>query len=512
MNNANHLKSAYKSICDNNIANNSIAIIKSGHRIGQIDTDDSLFKFYQVMSKSDILVIISCPNLKLPQIMLEEIANDMSENSHIRYDIRVNENKILSTHYLVFRHADSFGSFLRAFVFFVFLRFEKCVSRILKAFQINWNGILLKAVSRFQRICNKFVIFIESTLIAPKIVINTKLNGYILTNRIKAIPELVFPANLHVALTKSCNLNCIMCPYHSRELRKQHTTNYFSNGVRLSETLLKRIIDEAGTYRSHLSFGQYDEPFIYNDFVGWVVKAKKAGCAVSITTNGTMLNNKAAEMLVSTGVDHISFSIDAASQNTYQTIRNDDFDLPIKNIRNLVWLRDRNRCKTKLRACLVVQEQNKHELDLFYDLGIELGLDMVSFYNISTYNNGIWQNKNLNFEINETSSEDRPVCSQLYDQIAIYPDGNVALCCLTTMYLGYRDDVPYVGNLKDSSIYDLWHSESYRRIRVEAFQGRFDNSICHDCTIWHNFKNRYTVNTRGHKVYQNAYETLIHLR
>jgi len=137
---------------------------------------------------------------------------------------------------------------------------------------------------------------------------------------------------------------------------------------------------------------------------------------------------------------------------------------------------------------------------------------MVSFYNLSTYERGIWLNNILDFDIEDDTPEARSVCSQLFNQMAIYPDGKVALCCLTTMYVGYRDDVPYVGNLNENTLYSIWHSAHYKKIREEAFLGKYTNSVCRDCTIWHNYKGKTSINENGHRMYQNAYETIVYLK
>jgi radical SAM protein with 4Fe4S-binding SPASM domain len=349
---------------------------------------------------------------------------------------------------------------------------------------------------------------------SPATASDTALSAYVLTQCVDRLKEFAFPKYLHVALTKKCNLKCVMCPYHSEELRAQHATDYFSvaRSDRFDPALLGRLIEECGRQGASLTFGQYDEPFIYKNFADVAVEAKRAGCAVSITTNGTLLGEANARKLCAAGVDHISFSLDAASQESYGKIRLDDFSVPIENLRRLVRIRDELGARTTIRACMVVQPHNAHEQEQFYDLMSEIGLDMVSFYVLSVYVDGAWRSRSFNFEIEEPTLGERYVCSQLYSQVMVYPDGNVSLCCGTTMYVGYRDDIPYVGNIKDSPLQQIWLSSTYNQIRAEAFRGVFGNSVCRDCTIWHNFQGRDFVNARGHRVHENPYETFVYLK
>ena len=140
----------------------------------------------------------------------------------------------------------------------------------------------------------------------------------------------------------------------------------------------------------------------------------------------------------------------------------------------------------------------------------DTGLDMVSFYNLSVYKNGIWFNDVLNFDVDEQSDTKRHACSQLWSQAMIYPDGNLSLCCGTTMYVSYRDDVPYLGNILKNSISEIWHNARYQKIRKEAFEGVFtDNSVCRDCQIWHNYITEKTLDEDGNSVETNPYEKFI---
>ncbi len=490
----------------------ALATLASGMRVAQLDAGDTFVECWKLLHDCEALLIINRSGMKLPRSILEDIFSVESDSLSLRFDIQVNESKRTTLHYVRCTKSAGVTIRLRALIILVMLRLMDRLKRGIGDHRKKGVALSARIARRFLRGLNKLADRALLHLFRPKPIVHSRLSSYILTSRFEDLPEFGFPAALHVALTKNCNLKCVMCPYHSEDLKPQHTTDYFAKGERLAEPLFTKIIEEAGSQGAHLSFGQYDEPFIYKNFARWAVRAKQAGCTVSITTNGTLLDTEEAELLISAGIDQISFSLDAASHDTYRAIRLDDFEVPLRNLRKLVEVRNRIGGPTKLRACLVVQEQNKHEQEKFHDLIDGLGLDMVSFYNLSEYSNGIWLNPVLNFGINEKTPEERSVCSQLYDQMAIYPDGNVALCCLTTMYVGYRDDVPYVGNLQNLSLQEMWRSEAYRRIRYEAFAGQFTNSVCRDCTIWHNYQGQYSTSDRGHRMYQNAYETIIYLR
>jgi radical SAM protein with 4Fe4S-binding SPASM domain len=486
--------------------------LDSGLVVGQIDPDDAIAVSWRRVRECDVVVLVNRPGLKLPPSALEALCAVGEGGSSLKFEVEVNPAKRTALRYFRYDCRSGLRRRLRVWASALLLRMVARTGNLFQPARLAATSLRMGVLRRLRRELDRFAERILGRLLRSKPVVDRALNGWVLTARFDDFREFAFPAALHVALTKNCNLACVMCPYHAEALRAQHTTSYFTRAERLPEALFSRLIEEAGAHRAHLAFGQYDEPFIYKDFARWAVRAKQAGCTVSITTNGTLLDAEAALRLLAANIDHISFSLDAASHDTYRAIRLDDFEVPLRNLRALVDARNRMGSRTALRACMVVQQKNSHEQEAFYDLIKRLGLDMVSFYNLSTYTNGIWINSVLNFGIEEGKPEARSVCSQLYDQMAVYPDGNVALCCLTTMYVGYRSDVPYVGNLWQNSLEEIWHSERYRRIRTEAFQGKFTNSVCRDCTIWHNYQGRYGTTQRGHRMYQNAYETTIYLR
>ncbi len=462
-------------------------------------------RLWSYLRRARSVLLIRHPAIAIPDEIVAALLQERREAPYLRFEVGVNRNLKSSVWVERFRTGTLAA---RLFVLLYWLT---------GVWSARWGGGESRALWR--RGCRRFALIlrkagqaVRARLYGDESAISITLNKYVLTSALHLVPEFGFPAGLHVALTKNCNLKCIMCPYHAEELRAQHTVPYFEHGERMPETLLERIIEEAGRHRANIAFGQYDEPFIYKGFAKWAARAKAAGCTVAITTNGTLLDEDDAKILLDAGVEHISFSLDAARAETYLKIRLDDFSVPINNLRRLVAMRDAGKHSTQIRACMVLQEHNKHEVEAFSALMESIGVDLVSFYNLMVLDNGVWRIPTLNFDVENDEPGQRSVCSQLYNQLAVYPDGRVALCCLTTMYVGYRTDVPYVGNAKTHSLRDIWLSEPYLQVRREAFENTFSNSVCRDCTIWHNYQGREAIDEKGRRVYKNAYETFVYFR
>lgn len=424
-----------------------------------------------------------------------------------QFTLRVNPNLQVTDRLYFFRRVGLIGN-INALIAFVWFRLSPSrAGSVVGTAGSIWKRGLLRAGRAFSRRLR------TPPLIGRRVVMESEaVSAEILSRDLGAVVDRRFPKYVHLALTNKCNLKCVMCPYHGPPLREQMTTGYFDRYGRFDHVSLDRLLTEIGSHGAAVTFGQFDEPFVFKGFVEWASKAKALGCSVNITTNGTMFQSGDVEQLIDSGIDHISFSLDAATKDTYRSIRGADFDVPIQNLRQLVEYRNRAKARTTIRACLVVQDGNEGEEQIFLDLMDEIGIDVVSYYNLSEFVDGVWMNPILNFDVQSELSNDRYVCSQLYDQVAIYPDGNVALCCGTTMYVGYRDDIPYVGNVAQTALGEIWLNGTYGQIRSEAFRGEFTNSVCRDCTIWHNFHYETRYTPEGFREHVNAYERFVYLK
>ena len=129
------------------------------------------------------------------------------------------------------------------------------------------------------------------------------------------------PKGIHIALLNRCNLECVMCPYHSPKYRTEQTSGYFDKTRQMSEEIFTKILQDAISLGSSLQFGQIEEALIHPMAIEWMNRAKRSGIHVHLTTNGTLLSGKKLEDLASAEIDSLMFSLDAASPEVYRQIR-----------------------------------------------------------------------------------------------------------------------------------------------------------------------------------------------
>ena len=118
-----------------------------------------------------------------------------------------------------------------------------------------------------------------------------------------------FPLQINIEVTTACNLNCKSC------LRKY----LIDKPEYMSFEQYKLIIDKINPLM--LCFVGFGEPMMHPEFFNFVRYAEKKNIHVSVTTNGTLINEKCIENIFNSGINILSISLDAANDEIYSQIR-----------------------------------------------------------------------------------------------------------------------------------------------------------------------------------------------
>jgi radical SAM protein with 4Fe4S-binding SPASM domain len=269
----------------------------------------------------------------------------------------------------------------------------------------------------------------------------------------------VFPKYLQVETMNKCNLKCTMCPITLGENKRPN----------MDFELYEKIIAECGKYSSEIEmFGPYllNEPLLDQSLPEKIKLAKKNGLTTYIATNGTLLSTKNINALFDSGLNQLVISVDSIVPEVQEKIRvGTNFDSLLKNLENLFELKkERNDSPLIIMRQLSFSE-NKTEHDNYVDYWIKKGADSVV---IDIAHN--WGGK-----FSEINSElvGMNICKQLWEMFVIQSDGNVCLCCLDSA--GEFS----LGNVKDQSIYDIWHGKKFNLIRKQFLEKQLDK--CRNC-------------------------------
>ena len=131
------------------------------------------------------------------------------------------------------------------------------------------------------------------------------------------------PPRIVIELTNRCNLNCPYCLVGQQNNQGSVDHNSLNRPMgKMDINLGEKIIKEAkdfGIKEVMLTF--QGEPLVHNHFVDFIKLTKKYNLRAVVFTNGLLLNKDLTRNIICSGLDSIRFSVDGATETTYQANR-----------------------------------------------------------------------------------------------------------------------------------------------------------------------------------------------
>jgi len=243
--------------------------------------------------------------------------------------------------------------------------------------------------------------------------------------------------------------------------------------------LFKKIIDEVKDVNRHIWLHHFGEPALDKNLPAYIKYAKDCGIRTGISSNGTKLTKDISKKIIEAGLDEIIISLDGATRETYNKIRiNGEFNDVVKNIENLITAREELGKKNPYIILSIIQmNDTEKELDMFADRWKDTKVDNILLKKFVTWCDQKEGVKDLAKKKHMVISEERkrPPCYYLWDSVVVYWDGTVVSCCRDF------DGKMIIGNLKNNTLEEIWHSEKAIAIRERHKQGDFNFSICKAC-------------------------------
>jgi len=165
----------------------------------------------------------------------------------------------------------------------------------------------------------------------------------------------IAPRTLSLAITNRCNLNCSFC-----HINKGQSSLSVDTIIKLCKEF-----DRLGTFDVAIGGG---EPLIHKDLVIICKRIwEETSLGLSITTNGTLLNNELITVLKNY-VSFLRISIDSVDKNVYKSIRNYDVDLLVSKLLLL-----KNKIPFGINA--VINSQTINDLDKLLEFALKYGAE-----------------------------------------------------------------------------------------------------------------------------------------
>ena len=219
----------------------------------------------------------------------------------------------------------------------------------------------------------------------------------------------------------------------------------------------------------------YGEPLIQQYKIYYMIDyAKKKGLKnISINTNGTLMNEEMAEMLLDSGIDFISIDCDGFSKEIYEKIRvNADRDVTYKNIEYILMRKKELNIKTPIIEVKVMEmEENKDEIGQIINYWRERGAWTTTRRLIS------WAG--MCEDIIPEAKQERVACGNAVGIMPITWDGKVVNCVMDV-------DAQFVcGDVTKNSLKSIWKERNENMVKLHI-EHRFDELplICQNCNDW----------------------------
>lgn len=351
------------------------------------------------------------------------------------------------------------------------------------------------------------------------------------TTQVNTLAPARFPSTVTFFVTLACNIRCRQCWLHGDRpqiTNRQEGARTPTMPFEVYEKTLKEVLVANPAATIYFMGG---EPYLHPDLEKMVAAAKVyPQSLVYVYTNGTLLEHR-GEGLLRAGIDWIFVSVDGACEQTNDTIRGQGtFEKAINGLKQQ--LATRGMAPTKFGIAYTVTRYNYLELvtavKLFDSLGVDaFFVNYPTFYKESEGATAAWKfaritgksftcwehfvrddlfadidENRLAAAYDEIISLKRDIrlvfhglgysnleraryfgpqwqetvkcqqCHCLWNETTILPNGDVVACSV------FSDTV--VGNIRHSSLLEVWEGEKYSKMRTEM--GRRLTDICYRCT------------------------------
>jgi len=274
---------------------------------------------------------------------------------------------------------------------------------------------------------------------------------------------------VYVEITNVCNLKCQFCDVTKRKQEVMSIEN------------IKRVFENIKEYTDYVYLHVKGEPLLYPKLSEVLEAAEYNNLKVVITTNGTLLKDKAEILAKAKNIRQLNISLHSIEQNP---------DLNIDKKQYFKELFDAVEEITKGNNCFIsyrlwnlddINENGKNVgilnwLKEYYNMPQLLELvkdnDFVEIGNKKYINlDTIYEWPSLEKDIVSTSGN----CYGLVSQLAVLVDGTVVPCCLDQ-----NGDIN-LGNIFESSLENILNSETASKI-VDGFKcNKLINPLCQRC-------------------------------
>jgi len=169
-------------------------------------------------------------------------------------------------------------------------------------------------------------------------------------------------------ITKRCNLRCIHCYTDS--------DNRLADGELTAEEC-KKVFDDLAAFEVPAVLLSGGEPLTRHDLFDLAAYATRRGLRLTLSTNGTLIDEKMAETIKQVGFTYVGISLDGIGEvnDQFRGVKG-AFDRAVAGIRS---------CKAvgqRVGLRMTLTEENTDQLPAIFDFVEAEGIDRICFYHL----------------------------------------------------------------------------------------------------------------------------------
>jgi radical SAM protein with 4Fe4S-binding SPASM domain len=270
------------------------------------------------------------------------------------------------------------------------------------------------------------------------------------------------PVEYIVETTAKCNIYCVMCP---RETHKQPKED-------MSEEVFSSLVEQSGSTAEHMMLIGLGEPLLDPRIHDRIELCHRHSISTLLSTNGTLLDERASERLLATPLEHITLSFDGAKKETFEFYRKGaNFERVRDNFTRFCRMKKERRSKLQIVVQLVRMDGNAGEVEEFIRFwrGVP-GVDRIRIKEDET--------NLMRPEAGHGASDWSHPCHYLWrGALYVKHNGDVYPCCQSYMLGGAP-----IGRIGDQPLKEIFNSAAMVKMRELHVAGRAGEiGICSRC-------------------------------
>lgn len=291
----------------------------------------------------------------------------------------------------------------------------------------------------------------------------------------KVVP-LETPFTFNIMTNNYCDFRCEYCP---QSLTASEAKSILGEKNHLSFELFQKAVDGMENFPQKFkvfNFCGTGETILTPNLPEMVRYANEKGVAerTNVVTNANSLTPEKSDALINAGLGSLRISIQGLDAQKYKKMSNVDIDFP-KFLEQIKYFY-KNRGNTELHIKIIDIALGEYTEQDFYDMFGDFCTSIAVEYfvpnvDISSEKVNLSERK-LTVHGYEKKKHVK-VCFSAFYALTLHMSGDIAPCCVAQPPL-------YVGNVADTTIYEMWHSKKLQNFWKAQLT---DRTVYHNCKV-----------------------------